>query len=85
LDKMQYEKIAELERPQADVIESFLEAEGIDVEIVEESVWKTSYSTTFHTVQIFVPREKVQQALALLENFDLGLEKGDDEDDDEDE
>jgi galactitol-specific phosphotransferase system IIB component len=73
MDEMKYEKIAEVERPQADVIESYLEAEGIDVEIIEESVWRTSYSTTFHTVQIFVPKKKVKQALELLKSFNLGM------------
>jgi hypothetical protein len=73
MDEMKYEKIAEVERPQADVIESFLEAEGIDVEIIEESVWRTSYSTTFHTVQVFVPKKKVKQALELLKSFNLGM------------
>jgi hypothetical protein len=75
MDEMKYEKIAEVERPQADVIESFLEAEGIDVEIIEESVWRTSYSTTFHTVQIFVPKRKVKQALELLKSFNLGMDE----------
>jgi hypothetical protein len=73
MDEMKYEKIAEVERPQADVIESYLEAEGIDVEIIEESVWRTSYSTTFHTVQVFVPKKKVKQALELLKSFNLGM------------
>jgi len=85
MDKMQYEKIAEMERPQAEVVESFLEAEGIDVELIEESVWKSSYAITFQPVQVFVPRTKVKQALELLENFDLGMEKDDDEEDEEDE
>jgi hypothetical protein len=85
MDKMQYEKIAEMERPQAEVVESFLEAEGIDVELIEESVWKSSYAITFQPVQVFVPRTKVKQALELLENFDLGMEKDDDEEDEKEE
>jgi hypothetical protein len=85
MDKMQYEKIAELERPQAEVVESFLEAEGIDVELIEESVWKSSYAITFQPVQIFVPREKVQQALDLLKSFDIEMTEEEDDNEDEDE
>ena len=83
MDKMQYEKIAELERPQAEVVESFLEAEGIDVELIEESIWKSSYAITFQPVQIFVPREKVQQALDLLKSFNIETDKDEFEDDEE--
>jgi hypothetical protein len=83
MDKMQYEKIAELERPQAEVVESFLEAEGIDVELIEESVWKSSYAITFQPVQIFVPREKVQQALDLLKSFNVEMDKDEFEDDED--
>ena len=83
MDKMQYEKIAELERPQAEVVESFLEAEGIDVELIEESIWKSSYAITFQHVQIFVPREKVQQALDLLKSFNIETDKDEFEDDEE--
>jgi hypothetical protein len=83
MDKMQYEKIAELERPQAEVVESFLEAEGIDVELIEESIWKSSYAITFQPVQIFVPREKVQQALDLLKSFNIETDKDECEDDEE--
>lgn len=85
MDKMQYEKIAEMERPQAEVVESFLEAEGIDVELIEESVWKSSYAITFQPVQIFVPRGKVKEALELLKSFNIEMDKDDYEDDEEEE
>ena len=39
MDKLKYERIGEANnRAEADVIESFLEAEGIDVALIEESV-----------------------------------------------
>jgi hypothetical protein len=83
MDKMQYEKIAEMERPQAEVAESYLEAEGIDVELIEESVWKSSYAITFQPVQVFVPRSKVKQALELLKSFNIEMEKDNFEDEEE--
>ena len=71
MDKMKYEKIAEANsRAEAEVIESFLEAEGIDVELVEESISHTAYAVATARVEIFVPNEKAKQALKLLKPFD---------------
>ncbi len=78
MSKMKYTRIAIVSPSEANVIESYLEAEGIDVELFQDSV-DHIYTISFSPVQIFVPRVKVQQALALLENFDLGMEKDDDE------
>ncbi len=83
MDKLKYEKIGEANnRAEADVIESFLEAEGIDVALIEESVSYTSYAVPMARIQIFVPKEKFEQARELLESFDDILPK---EEDDEDE
>jgi len=83
MDKLKYEKIGEANnRAEADVIESFLEAEGIDVALIEESVSYTSYAVPMARIQIFVPKEKFEQARKLLESFDDILPK---EEDDEDE
>ena len=71
MDEMKYEKIAEANsRAEAEVIESFLEAEGIDVELIEESISHTAYALATARVEIFVPNEKVKQALKLLKPFD---------------
>ncbi len=71
MDEMKYEKIAEANsRAEAEVIESFLEAEGIDVELVEESISHTAYAVATARVEIFVPNEKAKQALKLLKPFD---------------
>ncbi|MBK7317243.1 MAG: DUF2007 domain-containing protein [Anaerolineales bacterium] len=80
MDKLKYEKIGEANsRAEADVIESFLEAEGIDVELIEESVSYTSYAVPLVRIQIFVPIEKFEQARELLKSFDDILPKEDDE------
>ncbi len=79
MDELKYEKIGEANnRAEAEVIESFLEAEGIDVELVEESVSHTAYAVATARVDIFVPKEKVKMALKLLKPFD-DIQPGDDE------
>jgi hypothetical protein len=71
MDELKYEKIGEANsRAEAEVIESFLEAEGIDVELVEESILRTAYAFPLARVEIFAPKEKVKQALKLLKSFD---------------
>jgi len=80
MDKLKYEKIGEANtRGEADVIESFLEAEGIDVELVEESISNTAYAVPMVSIQIFVPNEKVKQARKLLESFEDIFPKEDEE------
>lgn len=80
MDKLKYEKIGEANtRGEADVIESFLEAEGIDVELIEESIAHTSYAVPMVRIQIFVPNEKVKQARKLLESFEDIFPKEDEE------
>ena len=84
MDEMKYTKLAEITgRSNADMIESFLEAEGIDVELVQESVTHTTYVTPFALVQVFVPKDQLEQARELLKGFDEGLPTVEDEDDSE--
>ncbi len=80
MDELKYEKIGEANnRAEAEVIESFLEAEGIDVELVEESISRTAYAFPLTRVEIFVPKEKAKQAQKLLKEFDDIQPKEDDE------
>jgi hypothetical protein len=81
MDKMTYEKVGEVNsRAEGDVIESYLEAEGIDVELFEESVSHSSYAVAMARVQIFVPKEKIEQARTLLVPYhDILLEEDEDE------
>ena len=83
MDELKYEKIGEANnRAEAEVIESFLEAEGIDVELFEESISRSSYAVTNALVQIFVPKEQAEEARELLKEFD-DIEPEDEEDDNE--
>lgn len=81
MDELKYEKIGEANsRAEAEVIESFLKAEGIDVELVEESISHSAYVLAQALVEIFVPKEKAKMALKLLEPFDDILPEEDDKD-----
>ncbi len=80
MDEMKYERIAEvLGRGHADVVQSLLEAEGIPVQLIEESMSRSSYVTPFATVQIFVPKEHAQRARELIRGLDGVAETGEDE------
>lgn len=71
MDEMKYEKVGDANsRAEADVIESFLEAEGIDVELIEESISRSAYGFSTARVEIFVLKEQAEQARHLLEPFD---------------
>jgi hypothetical protein len=77
MDKLQYVKLVELfSRSQADLLESYLEAYGVDVELIQESVAESSYSSAYHRIQVFVPRDMFQQARELLKSFDIEKEDG---------
>lgn len=73
MDQMKYELLTELNsRMQADLLESFLEANGIDVELFQEAVGHSIYPVTFDMlgrVQVFVPKDKLKKAKKLLEEF----------------
>ena len=74
MDELKYEKIGEANsRAEAEVIESFLIAEGIEVELLEESV--SAYPITATRVEIFVPKEKVPEAREWLKTFRNGIEE----------
>lgn len=73
MNDMKYEKLTELtSRLEADLLESYLEANEIDVELFQESVGQNAFPVTtdlLGRVQVFVPKEKIKQAKELLSNF----------------
>jgi len=79
MDQLTYEKLAEVNgRLEAEMIESLLEAEGIDVELIQESVGHTSLPVTVDglgRVQIFVPKEKIQEAREWLKSYQEGIQE----------
>jgi hypothetical protein len=79
MDQLTYEKLTEVfGRLEAELIESLLEAEGIDVELVQESVGHSIYPVTVDglgRVQIFVPKGKVNEALEWLKTYREGIQE----------
>jgi hypothetical protein len=77
MDTMKWEKLTEIQgRLEAELIESFLEANGVDVELVQESVGHSAFPVMVNglgRVQIFVPKAKVVEARELLNDFDRGI------------
>ena len=73
MDEMKYEMLTEISgRMQAELLESFLEANGVDVELFQESVGHTIYPVNVDMlgyVQVFVPKEASKKAKKLLEEF----------------
>jgi hypothetical protein len=71
LHQMQYALLTEvLGRWKADIIESFLLVEEIDVVLIQEAVSHFTHTTSFAPVKIFVPKASLQRARNLLKTFD---------------
>ncbi len=70
MSEMQWEKLTEIYgRMDADVLKSFLEAEGIPVELFQEAVGHHAFPTTVDglaRVQLFVPKDRSVQAREVL-------------------
>lgn len=73
MDELTWAKLTEvIGRMDADLIESYLEANGIDVELFQEAVGHLIYPTTIDglaRVQIFVKKENLAEARELIERF----------------
>jgi len=84
MDEMKYLKITEVfGRMEADLVESYLEANGVDVELVQDSIERTSYVTMMGRVQVFVPIDKAEEARELLKAYREELIEEPDEEDEE--
>ena len=73
MDKLKWELLTEMQgRLQADLLKSYLEAEGIEVELFQEAVGHLVYPVTVDglgRVQVFVPKDKTRLAQRLLKSF----------------
>ena len=80
MDTLKWEKLIEIQgRLEAELIESFLEANGVDVELIQESVGHSAFPVMVDglgRVQIFVPNEKASEARELLKEFKEGSRHG---------
>ena len=83
MDEMKYALLTEvLGRWKAEIVESFLKSEGIDVVLVQDAVAQSAFANPFAPVQIFVPKENLEQARGLAAGLEDVLQN--DEEDDED-
>ena len=67
---MSYTKLTEvIGRWQADILESYLQSEGIDVVIFQDTMSYVTLTPAFAEVQIYVPKASIKQARELLNKF----------------
>ncbi len=73
MDEMKWEKLTEVYgRLEANMLKSFLEAEGVAVELFQEAVGHHIYPTTIDglgRVQLYTPKEQAAQARELLQVY----------------
>jgi len=73
MNELKWAKLTEVfGRMDADLIESYLKSQGIDVELFQEAVGHLIYPTTMDglaKVQIFVAKENLDEAHKLIERF----------------
>jgi len=77
-DELKWQVLTQLNnRMEAELIKSLLEAQGIGVELFQESIGHTIYPVTVDGlgfVQIFVPKEKLAEAREWLKSYKEGVE-----------
>lgn len=73
MEKLEWELLAEVQgRLEADMLKSYLEASGVEVELFQEAVGHHIYPVTVDglgRVQIFVPKARAAHARELLKAF----------------
>ncbi|HTP02864.1 MAG TPA: DUF2007 domain-containing protein [Anaerolineales bacterium] len=84
-DSLKWSMLTEVTgRGQAELLKSFLEAEGVEVQLIQESAGQSLFPVSIEglgSVQVFVPNEKMEAARELLKDFETGedAEFGDDD------
>lgn len=73
MDELKWEVLTEVQgRLEAEFIKSFLESQGIEVELFQESIGHHIYPVTVDglgRVQIFVPKEQAKEARILYQEY----------------
>lgn len=73
MDELKWEKLTEVQgRFNADILKSYFEASGIEVEMFQESLGQHIYPTQLDIlgrVEIFVSKEQTEAARQLLEEY----------------
>ena len=78
MDELKWELLTEVQgRLEADLLKSYFEAYGIDVELFQESVGHHIYPVTVNglgRVQLFVSKEQAREAHQLLDEYNTAME-----------
>ncbi len=78
MDELKWELLTEVQgRLEAELLESYFEAYGIDIELFQEAVGHHIYPVTVNglgRVQLFVSKEQAKTARKLLEEYNNALE-----------
>ncbi len=78
MNQLKYELLTEVNgRMEADMLKSYLEAEGIRVEMFQEAIGHNIYPVTIDglgRVQLFVPKEQAKEAKEILEQYNKSKE-----------
>jgi len=78
MEELKWEVLTEVQgRLEAEFIKSYLEAQGIEVELFQESIGHHIYPVTVDglgRVQIFVSKEQAKEARQLLEEYNQATE-----------
>ncbi len=73
MEELKWEVLTEVQgRLEAEFLKSYLEAQGIEVEMFQESVGHHIYPVTIDglgRVQLFVPKDQAAEARQLLEEY----------------
>lgn len=73
MDELKWELLTEVQgRLEAEFLKSYIEAQGIEVELFQESVGHHIYPVTVNglgRVQMFVPKEHAREARQLLDDY----------------
>jgi hypothetical protein len=78
MDELKWELLTEVQgRLEADLLKSYFEAYGIDIELFQESIGHHIYPVTVNglgRVQLFVSKEQSRQAHQLLDEYNTAKE-----------
>jgi hypothetical protein len=73
MDELKWELLAEVQgRLEADLLKSYFEASGIDIELFQEAVGHHIYPVTVNglgRVQLFVSKEQAEEARKMLNEY----------------
>jgi hypothetical protein len=73
MSELTWELLCEIQgRLEAEVLQSLLEAEGIQTQLIQESAGRSAYPVSvgmLGLVQVFVPRDQAETAREILKEF----------------